>query len=208
MGAKAGTIVLSLIVAGTGVAAGRPEPVRALATSQALDRQVRDDMTARGAFAWSGSRRLRWADFAGAAPAANGEGALTAYSIFYGVQCAGERFQFLALAGFLSRDSWVRPEVLADKAQSDRTLHHEQTHFDLTEVFARRLRKAFSDMYQPCRRADGDLDALASQYIRQEKGEQQRYDDETRHGLAATEQAAWDRQVASDLASLAAYARQ
>jgi hypothetical protein len=182
--------------------------VRAFAHQQTLDRQVRDDMTARGAVSWSSSRRLRWADFDGAAPAANGEGALTAYSIFYGVQCTGERFQFLALAGFLPHDSWVRPEVLADKGQGDRTLRHEQTHFDLTEVFTRRLRKAFSDLYQPCRRPDGDLDALASQYIRQEKAEQQRYDTETRHGLDATAQAAWDRQVASDLLALAAYAKQ
>jgi hypothetical protein len=208
MGPRAGAILLSLMVGSTGVAIGGSAPVRVFAGRQALDRQVRDDMTARGAFAWSESRRLRWADFSGAAPAANGEGALTAYSIFYGVQCTGERFQFLALAGFLPHDSWVRAEVLADKAQSDRTLRHEQTHFDLTEVFARRLRKAFSDLYQPCRRPDGDLDALASQYLRQEKAEQLRYDEETRHGLAAPAQSTWTRQVASDLNALAAYAKQ
>ena len=207
MGPKAGALLLSLTVVAA-ILAGDSVPVRAHAAPQALDRQVRDDMTARGALPWSGSRRLRWTDFEAAAPAANGEGALTAYSIFYGVQCTGERFQFLALAGFLPRDSWVRPEVLADKVQGDRTLRHEQTHFDLTEVFARRLRKSFSDLYQPCRRPDGDLDALASKYIQQEKAEQQRYDDETRHCLAAPAPADWDRLVASDLQSLAAYAKQ
>jgi hypothetical protein len=174
-----------------------------------LDRQILGEMAARDAVAWSAARRLRWSDFAGGAPKTRtgDEGALTGYSIFYGVRCTGEAFEFSAVAGFLPHESWVKPEVIADRAMSERTLRHEQTHFDLTEVFARRLRKAFVDLYEPCRRADTDLDELASQYLRAEKTEQQRYDEETQHGLVAAEQTAWDRQVAGDLASLGKYAR-
>ncbi len=174
-----------------------------------LDRQIQGEMAGHDAVAWSAARRLRWSDFASGAPktGTGDEGALTAYSIFYGVRCAGETFEFGAVAGFLPHESWVKPEVIADRAMSERTLRHEQTHFDLTEVFARRLRKAFVDLYEPCRRADTDLDALASQYLRAEKAEQQRYDDETHHGLVAAEQTAWDRQVAGDLTSLGKYAR-
>lgn len=174
-----------------------------------LDRQIQGEMGARDAVAWSAARRLRWSDFASGAPktGTGDEGALTAYSIFYGVRCTGETFEFRAVAGFLPHESWVKPEVVADRAMSERTLRHEQTHFDLTEVFSRRLRKAFGDLYQPCRRADTDLDGLASQYVRAEKAEQQRYDEETHHGLVAAEQTVWDRQVAGDLASLAKYGR-
>jgi hypothetical protein len=172
-----------------------------------LDRQIQGDMSARDAIAWSAARRLRWSDFASSAPKAGDEGALTAYSIFYGVRCAGETFEFRAVAGFLPRESWVRPDVVADRTTSERTLRHEQTHFDLTEVFARRLRQAFSGLYEPCRRADTDLDALASQYLRAERTEQQRYDEETHHGLVAAEQTTWDRKTAADLASLGKYVR-
>jgi len=188
------------------VASCAPAAGTASATAS-LDRQIQGDMAARDAVAWSAGRRLRWSDFASSAPKAGDEGALTAYSIFYGVRCAGETFEFRAVAGFLPRESWVRPDVVADRGVSERTLRHEQTHFDLTEVFARRLRKAFTDLYEPCRRADSDLDGLASQYVRAERTEQQRYDEETHHGLAAAEQAAWDGKTASDLASLARYAR-
>jgi hypothetical protein len=172
-----------------------------------LDRQIQGDMAARDAVPWSAGRRLRWSDFASSAPKAGDEGALTAYSIFYGVRCAGETFEFRAVAGFLPHESWVRPDVVADRAVSERTLRHEQTHFDLTEIFARRLRKAFSDLYEPCRRADTDLDGLASQYLRAERTEQQRYDEETHHGLAAAEQTTWDRKTAADLVSLGKFAR-
>lgn len=172
-----------------------------------LAHQIQDDMAARGAFAWSGQRRLRWADFAAPAPSGGDEGALTAYSIFYGVRCTGEAFNFLAVAGFLPHESWVKPEVTSDRAKSERMLRHEQTHFDLTEVYTRRLRKAFSGLYEPCRRSDADLDALTQQYLAAEKAEQRRYDEETHHGLVAGVQATWDHQVALDLTALSAYSR-
>jgi hypothetical protein len=199
-------ILGGIVCAGVVGAACGPAASTASATPS-LDRQIQGDMEARDAIAWSAARPLRWSDFASSAPKAGDEGALTGYSIFYGVRCAGETFEFRAVAGFLPHESWVRPQVVADRAMSDRTLRHEQTHFDLTEVFARRLRKAFGDVYEPCRRADADLDALVTQYVRAEKTEQQRYDEETHHGLVAAEQAAWERKTAADLASLGQYGR-
>lgn len=193
---------------GVALMAGCAPAPPATAPLPSLGHQIQDDMAARGAFAWSTTRRLRWADFAGTpAPAAGDEGALTAYSIFYGVRCTGDSFSFLAVAGFLPHESWVKPEVTADRARSERTLRHEQTHFDLTEVYARRLRKAFSDQYEPCRRSDEELDGLAKQYLAAEKAEQRRYDEGTHHGLVAGVQASWDHQVAADLAALSAYSR-
>jgi hypothetical protein len=164
-------------------------------------------MATRDAFAWEAGRPLGWPDFSAAAPAVGDEGALTAYSVFYGARCTGEAFDFLAVAGFLPRESWVKPDVVADSTKSARMLRHEQTHFDLTEVFVRRLRKSFVDLYQPCRRTTADLDTLVTGYLQAEKAEQQRYDAETSHGLVASAQATWDHQVASQLTELAAFAR-
>jgi hypothetical protein len=202
---RVGRLVGGIVCAGV---VGACAPTAGTASAMpSLDRQIQGDMTARDAIAWSAARRLRWSDFASSAPKAGDEGALTAYSIFYGVRCAGETFEFRAVAGFLPHDSWVRPDVVGDRATSERTLRHEQTHFDLTEVFARRLRQAFSGLYEPCRRANTDLDALASQYLRAERTEQQRYDEETHHGLVAAKQTTWDRKTAADLASLGKYGR-
>jgi hypothetical protein len=197
------TLVAGLVAV---VASCTPPAERATAMPS-LDRQISGDMAAKAALAWSADRRLSWSDFEAAAPRAGDEGALTAYSIFYGVRCTGEAFGFLAVAGFLPHESWVRADVTSDRVKSERTLRHEQTHFDLTEVFTRRLRKSFAAMYEPCRRPDQDLAGLAAQYLHSEQTEQQRYDDETRHGLAAPAQDTWDRRVAEDLNSLRAFGR-
>jgi hypothetical protein len=185
------------------IACRPPAPPGTLSLAAEIDGRI----TVAGAVAWSADRPLRWSDFASPSPKSGDEGALTAYSVFYGARCTGNTFDFLAIAGFLPRDSWVRPDVMVDRDRSERTLRHEQTHFDLTEVFTRRLRKSFSDLYQPCLRVDRDLDTLAAQYLQAEKVEQQRYDDETRHGLATAAQDAWDRRVKDDLQTLKAFSR-
>jgi hypothetical protein len=195
-------LIVAMVVAAS-TACRTPETPEA----PSLASQIQDRITAAGAVTWSADRPLRWADFASTSPHAGDEGALTAYSVFYGANCAGKTFDFLAVAGFLPKDSWVRPDVTLDRARSERTLRHEQTHFDLTEVFTRRLRKSFTDLYQPCTRVDRDLDSLAAQVLRSEKEEQQRYDQETRHGLAADAQAEWERRVKEDLASLRSFGR-
>ncbi len=174
---------------------------------RSLGAEIQSEMTVAEAFAWAADRPLRWADFQAPAPRTGDASALTAYSVFYGVRCLGSDFEFLAIAGFLPKSSWVKPNVLnGPPAAGDHALRHEQTHFDLTEVYTRRLRKQFVDLYEPCRRAD-TLDPLVQQLLRAEKTEQARYDEETRHGLVSGQQAAWDKRVADELAELAKYVR-
>ncbi|PYO92714.1 MAG: hypothetical protein DMD58_01410, partial [Gemmatimonadetes bacterium] len=73
------------------------------------------------------------------------------------------------------------------------------THFDLAEVHARRMQRAFGDLARPCARTDAELSALAQRLTQEEKAEQRRYDEETNHGLLADQQAAWSRDVAQRL---------
>jgi hypothetical protein len=175
--------------------------------ARSLSADIQADMTTQEAFAWAPDRPLRWMDFQAPAPRSGDASALTAYSIFYGVRCLGSDFEFLAIAGFLPKSSWVKPMVLTGpRTASDHALRHEQTHFDLTEVYTRRLRKQFVDLYEPCRRADA-LDPLAQQLLRAEKAEQARYDEETHHGLVSGQQADWDKRVADELIQLSKYVR-
>lgn len=156
-------------------------------------------------FVWSRSRPLGWADFAAAPPSGGTEGAHTVYSLLYGFQCTKGHFDAGVMAAFLSKRSWVLPEVLADPALGKRTLNHEQTHFNLTEVYARRLRLLFASTYNPCGKADSDLRAVADQVVSEERDDQARYDQDTAHGLNHARQAAWDRDVHDLLASLQTY---
>ena len=168
----------------------------------ALSARLDEEIARRGAVPWS-DRLLGWDDFAGKAPGDPGDrGAQTAYTIYHAVQCTGDRFEFRVVAAMLPEDSWVAPAVRGDAALSARTLRHEQTHFDLTEVHARRLRRHFVELYRPCTRSTAELDTLAGRFLNDESDAQQRYDTETRYGRAQDPQRAWDADVARQLLSL------
>jgi hypothetical protein len=165
-----------------------------------LDDTLRADLAADRAFAWSAGRRLVWNDFQGAPPSEGSEAAKTSYTLYYAWKCSGTVFEFRAIAGFRPRQSWVKAIVLNDSTQHRTVLRHEQTHFDLAEVHARRMRRAYGDLARPCAKTDAELSALAQRLTEEETAEQRRYDAETDHGLLADQQAAWSRDVAQRLA--------
>jgi len=189
-------IALTLAVLGC---ASAPPPVRppstpAPAPSTALDDLMRSDLASDRAVAWS-TRRLTWDDFQGDPPTDGSEGAVTAYTIYSAWKCRGDAFEFRVVAGFRPRQSWVKAIVLRDSVQRRTVLIHEQTHFDLAEVHARLMRRAFRALDRPCRQSDGELSALAQRLGQTEKAEQRRYDAETKHGLLGDEQARWTLQT-------------
>jgi predicted secreted Zn-dependent protease len=91
-------------------------------------------------------------------------------------------------------------------SESARILRHEQTHFDITEVYARRIRRHLSTMTGPCGRGESELQSITRRLVSEEKQAQQRYDRETNHGLIATRQAEWNANVANMLRAVERYA--
>ena len=176
-----------------------------LTLTESINTRVRDA----GAFPWSSKRPLAWTDFKGQPPRESPAAAETAYILLHGVQCAGSAagsaFEYRVVAAFRPDHSWVRPEILKRPADSARALRHEQTHFDLTEVHARRLRRYFMELVAPCKSSNGDLSQVAERYVRDEANAQTKYDDETDHGRKAPEQARWDKEVDSQLFATTRY---
>jgi hypothetical protein len=154
-----------------------------------------------GAFPWTGRRPLTWADFQGQLPRESPAAAETAYTLLHGVRCTGAAFEFRVVAAFRPDHSWVRPDILKRPTDSARALRHEQTHFDLTEVHARRLRRYFTELVAPCRTSNSDLSDVAERYVRDEANAQAQYDGETDHGRKAAEQLRWDKEVDGQLLS-------
>ncbi len=151
---------------------------------------------------WSPTWRLTWSDFQGAPPRGGNEAAKTAYGLYSAWRCRGSSFEFRVVAALHPRDSWVKPEVVADTVDSRRALGHEQAHFDIAEVWARRMRRHFRRLATPCSRSDADLSAEAQRFEDQASAMQSRYDEETGHGLRPREQAAWQLDVAWMLVEL------
>jgi hypothetical protein len=162
---------------------------------------MRRDLSEDHAFPWSATRPLTWQDFQGRPPAGGPEGAKTAYTLYSIWKCRGQAFEFRVVVAFRPRESWVKTLVLNDSVQRRTVLEHEQTHFDLGEVHARKTRQAFRHVTDPCRRTDEQLGAIADRLGQEERDEQALYDAETTHGLRAREQAAWTEDTRRRLAA-------
>jgi hypothetical protein len=173
-----------------------------------LTELIDSEVVAADAIPWAADRPLTWKDFRGAPPVEPGdEGARTAYSLFYGARCTGRRFEFRVQAAVLPRLSWVTPNVVKNPALSTRSLRHEQTHFNLSEVHARRMRKYFAELEQPCSNSEVELNALAQRFVRAEATAQSSYDQETNYGRTPAKQSEWEAETARQIELLAAYSR-
>lgn len=99
--------------------------------------------------------------------------------------------------------SWVVP----GKGTTS-VLSHEQTHFDLNEVYRRKLEAVLPCLQARHATKQGVIDALnaaihrrANEILAQLEAAQARYDAETRHGQSASAQARWESQIAGWLSN-------
>jgi hypothetical protein len=157
-----------------------------------------------GPIAWSASRPLTIADFQGRPGPSDRLAALTSAEIKAGAACRDFVFTGTVQATFDPKTSWFRNPTTA----SAELLRHEQMHFDITEVYARLMRQKLL-VFQ----AKADCNKLQPAFNNLTKGvyaewdrEQNRYDQETNHGLNAVRQAYWEKQTQTKLAQLASFA--
>jgi len=155
---------------------------------------------------WSATRKLDWPDFHAKAPGRL-SGAQSVLGFSYAIGCRSGALQASFTAMFYPDKSWVAARISTSGLATWIGLRHEQLHFDLKEVYARRLRKHFAELENPCPVADETLDAMTGPLMRAESAAQRRFDVETSNGEREDKLIEWERQVAADLAALSAYAR-
>jgi hypothetical protein len=161
---------------------------------------------------WQAERKLRWADFqapANVLPTDDPMFWTSAASCapvlqLIGTKDASGRNSFFVTAALDKSRSWVRASVLA---RSDQVLAHEQLHFDICELSARRLRQRIAQEYQAGRDVFAPAFCQELQPLLAEQADwNTRYDQETAHGLLKDQQQRWQAQLTQTLAQLAAYA--
>ncbi|HTL09963.1 MAG TPA: hypothetical protein VL307_16930 [Chitinophagaceae bacterium] len=87
---------------------------------------------------WSASYKLKWEDFQGKADSSSQFGAISYPGIKYFLSANEDSFNVKVICFFIKSKSWVR-------VYSTIGLIHEQGHFDIAELFARKLRKSFAE---------------------------------------------------------------
>lgn len=150
---------------------------------------------------WDDERTLTWDDFS-ADPDFENEfaSALTSSAIKYTYKCGPEGLlTYTVRAEFIKDESWVKFDALTSYH-----LQHEQVHFDITELYARKIRKALNERFFSCDQR-ADLDALVRTYLAEWRSFEMLYDHETNHSLLEDEQAKWNAIVPALLADTDQY---
>lgn len=148
-------------------------------------------------FQWAEHQKLSWEDFQGPVRASDEESAAATH-------CGmGFRINGITQAGkpdvtvyntFYTRKSWVRHD-----AKITSILEHEQGHFDLCEIFTRKLRTRVSDISLNTPDMKESLMAIFSEVNNEYEICQQAYEDETIHGTKIHEQKRWMEKISKEL---------
>lgn len=144
-------------------------------------------------FEWSSNRKLSWEDYKGTPASSQDTNVAATTSCRFGL-LSGPSVE--VTNEFICHQSSVRPGQ-----QKPALLAHEQLHFDLCEVYARKLRKELA--------ANPSLDPRDAfvQTYKLYKETQWLYDEETSHGLEPKAQEEWKAKIEKGLVEFAAYAR-
>ena len=153
---------------------------------------------------WSQNRLLTWDDFRGEVGLNMRFNASTnsgiGFTWSYKSDSTGEDFQYEVSNFFDPEKSWVKPG-----SESPHLLKHEQLHFDISELQARRFRKALSQ-YKISKNIKADLNKLYKKHEKERLHTQQQFDRETRHSMDKEAQIKWETYVQKELKKLADYA--
>jgi len=152
-------------------------------------------------FTWSPERRLTWPDFQGPPDLGSRAVAMTAYAISLSTECADGILVSRVTSTFLPQSSWVKSAYIVNR-RAETTLRHEQGHFDLSEVVARRLRAELRKLRSPCGENDEVRRAVYVKYQKDDADTQRRYDRETGYGTDARLQQIWESRIQSWLKRL------
>lgn len=166
-----------------------------------IQAQVRTEDDTSNVIEWTAARKLNWNDFKANAPHTTREAALSNCGFGYSSNKAYhyEIINITVLARFYSNRSWVRTD-----RKSVRLLQHEQRHFDLCELYARKFRQKLAK-----RTWTGDdidkIDRIYQRYFHELDEQQLKYDKETIHSLDTKKQNEWNDAIARELDELAEF---
>ncbi len=149
---------------------------------------------------WNANRRLTWDDFQADPEWWNNDiAAITSSVIQYKYSCENGELVYAVKSIFLMDESWVKK-----KAKTKHYLAHEQLHFDITEVFSRKLKEKLSHHKFKCNEVE-KFESITKELLTDWQNTQKRYDYQTRYSLNKEKQDEWVIFVANILNEYEAY---
>jgi hypothetical protein len=153
---------------------------------------------------WSSRDKLKWNDFKGEIPHNSESLNLNAVSACTLMPIAFRKDDLLS---YHIRVLFERYKSWTTDTTSHHMLAHEQLHFDIAELYARKLRKAIREVSEAIQDPDSnDFDPVFQKLYVESGDLQKKYDKDTIHGLDKESQREWTSKIFVELEQLKDYA--
>jgi len=150
---------------------------------------------------WQPGYKLQWKDFKGK-PDNNAKWKATTICEIkaeFPFSETSNKYYAIVKCYFIKSKSWVK------KDPTDYLLNHEQMHFDMGEVFCRKMRKEFSEKTFSNNVFAKESQKIYEKTMKDYAKEQELYDKETNHSLIKEKQEEWNQKIAAELEALEKY---
>ena len=150
-------------------------------------------------FRWDTTHPLTWEDFRGGIRRGAGDHIAAETSCGIAIETnlagAGDAVKVYVFNTFDKQQSWVRegfrlPDVL----------QHEQGHWDICELYTRRMQARFDAAHITGVSIHDDVSRIYDEVSAEYLARQELYEQETQHGTIEREQQRWSRMIADELA--------
>ena len=152
---------------------------------------------------WSTARRLNWDDFKAQPNGQTLTGAVT-HSTIKVMPEANKwtgRVTVVVQAVFACNKSWAREKA----KESDYLLNHEQRHFDIAELYARKIRQALAEERITIKNYKEVRATIIQPLFREYVKFDEEYDHQTVHGLNKETQSVWNNRIDDQLEDMSLY---
>ncbi len=154
---------------------------------------------AEDALTWSAGRKLTWSDYKASPNPKSDAAATTSTSLSIDYHISASQFSYTIKSWFSRSRSWGRHKT-------DYILSHEQGHFDIAEIYARKLHQRMSTYQFNKNNYQKELNRIYNEVADEKAAVQQQYDRETRHSIDEVRQAEWLKKISRMLEELKDYA--
>jgi len=176
---------------------GKPAITPKLTSSIAMDSTVK--VESEDLLAWEIDKRLAWDDFLCEPKTGSDAVASTSTSLGIAYQLSNGQLRYHITCYFNKEKSW-------GLMKTDYILAHEQGHFDITEIFARRLNEALQNYKFNKRNYKKDIGQIYQSIVSQKEEFQRAYDAESDHSRNKKAQYDWLERIEKLLTETQPYA--
>lgn len=151
---------------------------------------------------WSKDKKVTWNDFKGKPIKSSSDAAITDSGFELQSSNKGQEhiLVFELHTYFIKNKSWVKPDE-----KTENLLKHEQGHFDISEIFTRKIHKSIMEEKFTVKNFNKKLQELNVRNTKETSKYQELYDKETEHSKNEKKQTDWNEKIAKELKDLEQY---